>query len=286
MGRIGTSWVLVKQSFAFLRSDKELMLFPVLSTLSCVLVTALVCAGGAAWFYPSFKAEIGADPHWQPSSSLMTGSLFTFYLVNYFVMAFFNTALVAAPTVRLDGGHPALRDGLSLAWARKGVIFQWAVVVATIGTVLKLIEQRANLIGRIVTRLLGLAWTLASFFVVPILAFEKLGPMEALRRSTRLFTETWGEEVVGGLSFGLIFFLLGLPGFLLPLLGFTWAQVPGLLVGLGLMMLYILLLGITSSATHGIFVAALYRYANTGEVAEGFGRGDFSTVWRHQEDAG
>jgi hypothetical protein len=282
MGRIGNSWVLVKQSFAILRSDKELMLFPVLSALSCVLVTALVCAGGAVTVYPSLKAEIAVNPHWQPSPSLMTGSLFTFYLVNYFVMAFFNTALVAAAAVRLDGGHPTLRDGLSLAWARKGVIFQWAVLAATVGTVLKLIEQRANLIGRIVTRLLGLAWTLASFFVVPILAFEKLGPMEALRRSARLFTETWGEEVVGGLSFGLIFFLLGLPGFLLPLLGLTWAQVPGLLVGLGLMILYILLLAITSSATHGIFVAALYRYANTGEVAEGFHRGDFSTVWRHQ----
>jgi tetrahydromethanopterin S-methyltransferase subunit E len=113
------------------------------------------------------------------------------------------------------------------------------------------------LVGKLVVGLIGLAWTLASFLVVPILAFEEAGPFEALRRSAELFRKTWGEQVAGGFSFGLIFFLLALPGVLLPLIGQALTGPPGLIVGVVLLVLYIVLLSVVSSATRGIFVAAL-----------------------------
>jgi TatD family hydrolase len=67
------------------------------------------------------------------------------------------------------------------------VIFQWALLAATVGIILKMIEGRSSIIGKLVAGLIGLAWTLASFLVVPILAFEELGPFEALSRSAELF---------------------------------------------------------------------------------------------------
>jgi hypothetical protein len=284
MGRIRNSWNLVKQSFAILRSDTVLMLYPVLSAIACVLATAFVVAGGGIVAFPAIRAATQANVHWQPTPLFSVVGVFVFYLVNYFVMVFFNTALVGAATIRLQGGTPTLRDGLALAWERKGIILQWAVLAATVGTVLKMIEQRAQLIGRLVAKIVGLAWTLASFFVVPILAFEKLGPVDALKRSAEIFRKTWGEEVAGGLSLGLIFFLLTLPGFLLLAAGAVLGHLPGFLIALALMILYFVFLAVASSAVHGIFVAALYRYATTGEVAEGFQAENFSGIWQAKKN--
>jgi hypothetical protein len=280
MGKLSNSWELIKQSFQVLMADTELMWLPVLSAISCVLVTAVVALGGGAVFYPSIKPIIDAGGRWEPSQGLLFGTCFVFYLVNYFVIVFFNTALVGAATIRLQGGDPTLRDGLQLAWARKWVIFQWAFLAATVGMILKMIEGRSSLVGKLVAGLIGLAWTLASFLVVPILAFEELSPFEALSRSAELFRKTWGEQVVGGFSFGLIFFLLTLPGLLMPLVGHVLGGQAGLIIGIGWFVIYILLISVVNSATHGIFVAALYRYATTGDVAPGFSSHNLTSAWR------
>lgn len=280
MGKISNSWDLVRQSFQVLMADTELMWLPVMSAISCVVVTAAVVLGGGAYFYPAIKTVTDAGGRWQPSPAFLTTACFIFYLVNYFVIVFFNTALVGAATIRLQGGDPTLKDGLRLAWARKGVIFQWALLAATVGMILKMIEGRSSLVGKLVAGLIGLAWTLASFLVVPILAFEELGPFDALSRSGELFRKTWGEQVVGGFSFGLIFFLFTLPGLLLPLAGHVLGGQAGLIIGTGWFVIYILLISVVNSATHGIFIAALYRYATAGEVAPGFHSYNFKEAWR------
>lgn len=280
MGKLSNSWDLIRQSFQVLMADTELLWLPVLSAISCVLVTAVVALGGGAFFYPAIKPIIDAGGRWQPSQGLLFGAGFIFYLVNYFVIVFFNTALVGAATIRLQGGDPTLRDGLQLAWARKWVIFQWAFLAATVGMILKMIEGRSSFVGKLVAGLIGLAWTLASFLVVPILAFEELSPFEALSRSAALFRKTWGEQVVGGFSFGLIYFLLTLPGLLMPFAGYALGGQAGLIIGIGWFVIYVLLISVVNSATHGIFVAALYRYATTGEVAPGFSSDNLTAAWR------
>ena len=280
MGKISNTWALVKQSFAILREDKELMLLPILSAISCILVTLSLVAGGGLFFLPQIRASIAEQGAWHPGNALLFGGTFMFYLVNYFVIVFFNTALVSAASTRLEGGDPTVRDGLRAAWSRVGVIFQWALLAATVGMILRMIEERSSLIGRLVISLVGMAWTLATFFVVPVLAFEDLGPIEALKRSARLFRSNWGSEVVGTFSFGLIFFLLALPGALLPILGSALAGSYGLTIGAALMVVYFIFLAVVSASTHGIFLAALYRYANQGEVAQGFGRETLSSAWQ------
>jgi len=280
MGKIGTTWALVKQSFAILREDEELILLPILSAISCLVVTISLLTGSGLFFYPQIKAAIAEQGAWHPSNSLVVGGVFLFYLVNYFVIVFFNTALVSAASIRLEGGDPTVRDGLRAAWSRVGVIFQWAILAATVGMILRMIEERSSLVGRLVAGLVGMAWTLATFFVVPILAFEDLGPIEALKRSAQLFRRNWGEQVVGTFSFGLIFFLLALPGLLLPMLGGALAGAYGTTLGASLMVVYFIFLSVVSASTHGIFLAALYRYANTGEISQGFNPGTLSSAWQ------
>lgn len=280
MGKFSRSWELVKQSFAILRSDKQLMLFPVLSAVTCLIVTAVIATGGTFMLLPARAAALAAGERFQPNQSpVFLLGMFTLYVANYFIMVFFNVALVGVANSRLMGGSWTFRDGLELAWARKGTILQWALVAATVGMVLRTIEERMGIIGRIIMRIIGIAWTLACYFVVPVLAFEDLTPIEAVKRSAKLFRDTWGEKVVGGFSLSLVSLVLMLPGIGLWFAAMFLGGIKGLLFGTVLMVLYFLLLSVFMSAVQGIFNAALYRYACFKQVPPAFDHDLVAAAW-------
>ena len=279
MGKFSRSWELVKQSFAVLRSDKQLMLFPILSAISCLILTIGIASGGVLMTMPAMAAAAANGEHFNPAQSpFFKLILFGAYVANYFVIVFFNVALVGVANSRLMGGTWTLRDGLELAWARKGTILQWALVAATVGVILKTVEERMGLIGKIVMRIIGVAWALACYFVVPVLAFEDLGPVDAVKRSSKLFRDTWGEKVTGGFSLSLISLLLMLPG-----IGLFFFMIPlgpqAAITGFALLILYILMLSVIMSAVQGVFNAALYRYACFKEVPPAFDHNLVAAAW-------
>jgi hypothetical protein len=281
MGKFSRSWELVKQSFAILRSDKQLMLFPVLSAISCLFVTVLIATGGTLLLLPSRAAALASGEPWHPNQSpLFLVGMFTLYVANYFVIVFFNVALVGVANSRLMGGSWTFRDGIELAWARKGTILQWALVAATVGMILRTLEERLGLLGRIIMRIIGIAWALACYFVVPVLAFEDLSPIEAVKRSSKLFRDTWGEKVIGGFSFSLVSFLLMLPAFGLFFAAIFLGGIKGLLLGSAFLVLYMLMLSVIMSAVQGIFNAALYRYACFKQVPPAFDAQLVTSAWR------
>jgi hypothetical protein len=278
MGTLSRSWDLLGQSFQVLKSDKELIWLPMISAICCVLATVIIFGTGILVLVP-----FGAITHDVAQRRLlyqeMAPFVFLFYLATYSIAIYFNVALVSIASNRLAGGQATLYDGLQAAWQRKWRIFEWALLAATVGILLRMLERRLNFLGRIVTSIIGFVWTLASFFVVPLLAAEDIGPIDALTRSAQIFREAWGEEVVGGFSFGFIFFLLGLLGLLFPLVGAQFGR-PAMLEGLAVAVAYWLLLGVISSAAQGIFVAALYRYATEHQVSGGFNATDLSRAWQ------
>lgn len=280
MGKFSRTWELVKQSFVILRSDKQLMLFPVLSAASCLLVTAVIATGGSLLIMPAMaSAAANGEPFPPHQSPLFLLGMFTMYVANYFVIVFFNVALVGVANSRLMGGNWTFRDGMELAWARKGTILQWAFVAATVGMILRTLEERLGLIGRLVMRMIGVAWALACYFVVPVLAFEDLTPIAAIKRSSKLFRDTWGEKVIGGLSFSLVSLVLMLPGFGLWFVAIVLGGIKGLLAGFALLALYVVMLSVMMSAVQGIFNAALYRYACFQQVPPAFDTGLIKSIW-------
>ncbi len=280
MGKFARSWELVKQSFAILRSDKQLMLFPILSAVACLIVTAVIATGGTLAVLPAMASAAASGERFSPGQSpVFVLGLFTLYVANYFVIVFFNVALVGVANSRLMGGTWTFRDGIDLAWARKGTILQWALVAATVGMILRTVEERMGLIGRLIMRLIGVAWTLACYFVVPVLAFEDLTPIDAVKRSAKLFRDTWGEKVVGGFSLSLVFFVLALPGLGLWIAAMVFGGVNGLFIGMAIMILYFLMLSVLSSAVQGIFNAALYRYACFKQVPAAFSPELITSAW-------
>ena len=280
MGKFSRTWQLVKQSFVILRSDKQLMLFPILSAISCLFVTAIIATGGTLLMMPSITMAAASGERFQPNHSPMfLIGMFAMYVANYFIIVFFNVALVGVANSRLMGGNWTFRDGIELAWARKGTILQWAFVAATVGMILRTLEERMGLLGRIVMRIIGIAWTLACYFVVPVLAFEDISPVAAVKRSSKLFRDTWGEKVIGGLSFSLVSLVLMLPGFGLWFVAIVLGGVKGLLAGFALLILYILMLSVMMSAVQGIFNAALYRYACFKQVPAAFDADLVKSAW-------
>jgi Family of unknown function (DUF6159) len=280
MSTFSRSWQLVKQSFAILRSDTQMMLFPVFSAVSCLVLTAVIATGGAFMLLPARAAALAAGEQFHPNQSPMfLIGLFTLYVVNYFVIVFFNVALVGVANSRLMGGTWTFRDGIELAWARKGTILQWALVAATVGVILRTLEERMGLIGRLIMRIIGIAWALACYFVVPVLAFEDLTPIAAVKRSAKLFRDTWGEKVIGGFSLSLVSLVLMLPGIGLVIVATFLAGLSGLLFGLVVMFLYFLLLSVFMSAVGGIFNAALYRYACFKQAPAAFSHDLIASAW-------
>ena len=259
MGRFARSWALVKGSAAVLRSDRELLLFPLLSGLCTLLVAATFIAPLA--FGGAFAGiDEGDTPVW------LWPLAFAFYLSQYFVIFFFNAALVGAARIRLDGGDPTVADGFRIALSRWPQILGYAAIAATVGMILRMIQERAGL--------LGLAWTVASLLVVPVLVNENIGPIDAVKRSTELLKRTWGENLVGNVGIGFVFGLLTIGWVLLAGTLFVFAlkaqSAMAIMLTIALAVLGFLLLGLVQSALQGVYAAALHRYAQVGDAGAGF----------------
>jgi len=262
-GKISNSFAIVKASAEVLKLDKELMVFPLMSGVATILVTASFIA-------PVFMVGPEIFSEGGNASYLAYVLGFTFYLVQYTVIFFFNAALVGAALIRLDGGDPTVSDGLAIASKRMGSIIGYAAISATVGMVLRFVAERAGVLGRIATAVIGMAWTLTTYLTVPILVTRDVGPVEAVKESVAIFKRTWGEQMVG--NFGI--------SAAITLMAISWTLVSGVLVFVGaasLQSVYLsfLMIGVAvlgyvflalfASALSGIYTAALYRYALTGE---------------------
>lgn len=256
MGRIGRSFQLVGQSYRILMQDKELMVLPLISG-TIILVVLLSFAVGFGLSVSRVEAH-GVDVYLP---------LFVMYVVTYAIGIFFQAAVIAGATERMRGGDPTVGSALAAASRRLGPILLWAVVAGTVGVVLRVIQERVGFVGKIVIALVGAAWSLATFFIVPVLVLEDRTTGESFTRSVDVFKKTWGETVVGGASLG----IAGLCAWL------TLIAATGLSAYLGSIVFTIVLfaaggvfLMIFFSALQGIYVASLFRYATDGHTTSGF----------------
>jgi len=268
MQRIKRSWEMAKASLSVLRQDKELVVFPLISALVMIFVSL-------TFLIPTLVSNFLDQMFANGIPVFAYILLFLFYLVQYTVVYFSSTALVGAALIRLRGGDPTLKDGFSIAFSRLMPILGWSLVSATVGVLLNMLssssKEKGGGLGRLITSLLGAAWNVITFLVVPVVAAEGLGPIKAVQRSWNLLKSSWGEQIVGTLSIGLVFGLIGVGGGLLLTglgvgLSFLFESVvPGVLFGI-LLILFVLALSLLSSTLNGIFSASVYAYAAEGQV--------------------
>lgn len=265
--RLQRSYDLTRECWALLQADRSLLVFPLLSGMAMIVIAGSF----AVPLYPLLRL-VGGVAHARTLSGAGYVALLAFYWVQYSVVIFFQTALVEVAMRRFDNQPATIGDGFARAIARLPIILGYALIAATVGTVLRVLARRVGFIGKIVIGLLGFAWTIATALVVPVLAAEDVGPLEAVSRSTALIRKAWGEDLIGnagiGLVFGLVLFAAAIPLAILTVLAFAGGHVVSGALMVAVDVLVFALLVLAQSTLQGIYAAALYRYA-IGDAATG-----------------
>ena len=268
--RLSRSWGLVKASGSVLKQDKELLVFPLISSIAAILV-------GACFILPMIGMGALDGLSGGDNAAVSAGVYFVaflFYTSQYFVIFFFNAALVGAAMIRLNGGDPTVRDGLNIAMSKIGSILGYALIAATVGMILRAIQERVGFLGKIIVGLLGVGWTMATFLVVPVLVTRDVGPIDAVKESATLLKKTWGENVIGqggiGFAFGLITFAIIICGIALIAAAAFTGSVAVIVLAVVITIAAVIASALIHTALSGIYAAALYRYATDGSGTAGF----------------
>lgn len=279
-GHFKRSWNLMKQSFSIIGQEKELLVFPILSGLFSIAFLA-------AMVLPSIIL-----PFLSSNEFVLDG---LFYLIGFaiyfglaFIATFFNVATVNTAKRRFAGESATFFGSIAFAFSRIHVILLWSLLAASVGILLRLLDNLARRLGpfgrvamAIVNMVLGLAWSIMTIFVVPVLVYENLGPFAAIKRSLTTLKKTWGEAVIGyvGLGFASILFYLlaALVGGVIMMIGLFTFELAGLLIGLFISIALVLLVGLIFNAANKVYLTALYVYATTGQAPSAFSAEELAT---------
>jgi hypothetical protein len=210
--RLKTGWLLFKQSLRILRGYPGLIKYPLFSFgISFVLFVA-VCV---AYIYDMDNAQIlsaaSVDQYGEPDRTVSIAGLalgVTYYLITAFVTYFFSTALSAHVLGVFKGQNNSTGYFMRIARSKAGAIATYALINVTIGFILRTIAERFRLLGWIVSKVLGALWSLATSFVVPVIADSSDNGFVAVKRSLGLFKANWEETIVGRVSLGTLAFLV------------------------------------------------------------------------------
>lgn len=275
MGRWARGRRLYKLSYAILKDDKDLFLLPILSAVSMILMVLV-------FGLPALIGAIELHAHGSSAGAISTVGyvlLVPMYLAVSFSNYFFGAALIAGATMKLNGQQATVGMCLREAGKHAGKIFLWSVISCTVGLILNAIE-RHRLVGAIIGGIIGVAWSILTSFIVPVLIYENLGVVGSIKRSGQIIKQRWGENLAGGISLIGGVFLWMLAGIAISIVLLFVLPV----VGLFALFLAIGIPIVVASAVGGVFKAALYQFAVTGQSPAfgGFTTDDFMSAYRQK----
>lgn len=261
LGGMPSGLDLLRICLGVVRKDKEILVFGALA------ITLSACALGAylSIIMSGVTLQELEDAAVEPAFYF---ALFPYYVVAYFIASFFNTAAMACASIRLMGGAPTVYDGLAVASRHIGQLFAWAVAAATVGVVIAAIRSRSRGWHRLGARATEIAWSAGTFFVIPVMVYEDMGPLDAIPRSFRIVGKTWQNLLVGNLGLWAIALGLTLLGLLVAL---VFGAAAGIYVGLIVLIICLLAIAAVMGAANSVLLAALYIIARTGSRPPGFG---------------
>jgi hypothetical protein len=248
--RASNGWEIARRSFKLLEANKQLLFFPLFSGIALSLIILPV-------FFIFFQQSIWSNEKQIPALYYLYA--FGFYLVNYFIIVFFNTALTHCVRCYFNGEGISIKKGIVFSCKHIGIIFTWAFFAATIGTILRIVLDNAGVVGRIIAGILNSLCGLATYFVLPVIVFEKLGPLAAFRRSVELLKNKWGQTVGAAFNFIFIQFIATV---FIAIIALTIGTVFSIMAGAMLAIFGVLMLVVVISAARIIFITTVYQNLN------------------------
>lgn len=279
MGRWARSKQLAGASWALLRHDKELMALPLISGIASLII-------GATFLFPLYLSAETKDVAGSTQLEMKPVGyvvLFLMYLVLAYIAIFFKTAMLCGADERMQGGEPSIGSALSGAMSRAGKILPWAIVTATVSVILRSLEERAGMLGRIVIGFVGMAWAVVTFLVLPIVVFENVGVGTAIKRSAEMLKRTWGENLIVNLGIGLISIVLTLPAVAVVAGAVFTGSAPIIVAAIAIAAVWIIAVSCWSSAMTAVFQLALYRYATQAPLPSEFAQVNLADAFGHKK---
>jgi len=283
MGRFARSLALARASTAILMGDKELLLFTALSVVFTAVAAIVLALPGAMLMLGQRGAEGGTSGSMPPATLALW---FAFYVAVSFITIFFNTALIGCALDRMRGGKATFWDGFEIASANVGHIFVYALISATVGILLRGLEGRFRLVGRLLGGLLNGAWAVVTYLVIPVMVAEGVDPFAAIKRSGQLLRQTWGEQIIGNTGIGLVFFLLALPAAIPLFVAMMVSTIWALVAGVAIAGVYLAVVFLVSASVSQIYRAAVYLYAQGGSLTVPFEGWMLSDAFRAKQGDG
>jgi len=274
MNAFSRSWLITKLSFEVIKKDKELLLFPLLAGIFSILFLIAI-------IFPTIAVDLinGVSPS-ELSQTVLLLLLFLLYFGLSFIATFFNVCVVFTTKKRFEGGNATFAESIHFAVSKIHLIFMWSIVSASVGILLRLLENLAERFGdmgklvmRIVVSLLGMMWGIITLFVIPAMVYNNLGPFDAIKKSIATIKKTWGESLIRAYGLGLIqlvLIILGIVGGFFLVMVSTAAGTIGVLVALFAIAVYLIGVILIFSVANSVFNTALYVYAATGKIPDGF----------------
>lgn len=273
MRRFSNTWSLMRSSFEVLKEDPRILIFPILSGIFSLLIIG-------SFLLPFFASGDFSSLQILENNGGILGYiyLFLFYFLSYFVVLFFNSASVAYAIDVMGGGRPTISNAFRMVTNRISPLLGWTFIAATVGLIINSLENSSDMFGKIISAILGLSWTVISFLVLPILIVEGKGPITSLKLSTKMLKNSWGEQLIGHFSFGLLFAALSIP---IGLIIFFAVQAGGVIAisGFGIGLLLMIALGVVQWSLQSIFMGAMYLYVREDNVPLSFSLSQISNAF-------
>ena len=276
-GRIARGWSMAKASFTVLRGHPKLLVLPVLSAAALVLALAVLFGlfmFEAGSFQAAGRLVKNLEQTWDGNKIAMGAGVIALGWLFTSVSLYFNAALVFCVLRAFNGETPSIAEGLATATGRLPQIIGWGFVAAVVGFLINLIQEtlkdKLGFLGSLVGGLFDFAWAAITYFVLPVLVVEGVGPVGAVKRSSSILRQTWGEAATASVGLGAIGFLLCVPAFLIIALGIVLAANTGnvgfAVVLFPLAFIYIVAVMTVMSTLGTVFQTGLYVYATTGKA--------------------
>ena len=279
LGKWRASWLLFKESVRFLKADSEMVFIPVVTSLASLFLIALLCI---ITFFVTWGGSFEVLSAWFETFSEQEESvplpfylfLFCLYVISAFTLALSQAGIAHIVYTRVHGGDATLKQGLTTAFSHWFSLLLWSLITSTVGVALQMIAERSKIVGNIVIALLGTAWAVLTYFVVPAMVIDKKSAFASIGHSASVFKKTWGETLVSNISIAIVFIFINLAiiagAIGLVVLAFVadlWALV---LVAIVLAVISLFVSALVQSTLNGVLKTLLYVYASEGIVPSNF----------------
>ena len=317
MGRLQRSWSILKSSFNILGNNKTLLFFPIINFVIVLFICSLFILPAGYYFYDKYGDDTGGgkavvavsgtdgystqaevnlnskedDFEMTPVEWAIWAAL---YIFSVFVATYLNVAFYTEILNAVRGGRVDIANGFKTANSKIIQIFFWACLAGSVGLIIKLIEERLDILGQIIMKIIGIAWSIAALFVIPVIVTEELtnrNPFSYLKKSSSIIVKTWGESLVGYIGFGTLNVLVFMCSFII-MLGINIFAMTVIKGGVGgtiaiacsvAWLILIITFIYVVSVAEKIYRGALYLYASEGTIPEQYSREIMETAWKRKK---